>query len=219
MTNSASKYLVYFMTDILSTLCIGYSPKGHPVMLASPVDQLLPISESLVKNVEKTLRKIVQMAIECSLSKFPTLKQAVEAKVVNKIFDTKREQTTQFIRQFLEMQKKSIDQVFAPVPTPHEINLWESYPLKDGKFHPCMTSKTMSHMKGLARKLYSDQMVQEIEGHGHSSTQASFLNYKVSLQHGCILHAYLLAILISVIEPFEHLLELWHSVEKVARNC
>ncbi|XP_078374496.1 uncharacterized protein LOC144658045 [Oculina patagonica] len=157
---------------------IGYSPEGRQVPFQSPVDQLLPISENLVKTVETTLRKIVQRAITCSLDKFPTLKQAVEAKVVNKIFDTKRDQTTQFIKQFLEMQKKSIDQVFAPVPTPGEIHLWESYPMKEGKFHPCMSSKTMNHMKDLAKKLYPDQMVKEIEGRGNVHGQTAFLNYK-----------------------------------------
>ncbi|KAL9971044.1 hypothetical protein ACROYT_G023527 [Oculina patagonica] len=156
----------------------GFSPKGRQVTIQSPVDQLLPISENLVKTVETTLRKIVQRAITCSLDKFPTLKQAVEAKVVNKIFDTKRDQTTQFIKQFLEMQKKSIDQVFAPVPTPGEIHLWESYPMKEGKFHPCMSSKTMNHMKDLAKKLYPEQMVQEIEGRGNVHGQTAFLNYK-----------------------------------------
>lgn len=155
----------------------------------SPVDQLLPISEKLVENVERTLRGIVQRAIENSLSIFPTLKQAVEAKVVNKIFDRKREQTIQFIQQFLEMQKKSIDLVFAPVPTPAEINLWESLPLKDGgiKYHPCMTSKTMKHMKDLAQKLYPQQLVNEIEGYGNSSAHTSFVNHKVSIQLRCLL--------------------------------
>ena len=54
--------------------------------MEAPVDQLLPISETLVNNVEETLRSIVQDAINESLSKFPKLKQAVEAKAVNKIF-------------------------------------------------------------------------------------------------------------------------------------
>ena len=39
----------------------------------SPVDQLIPITEGLVNNVEKTLRAIVQEAINESLSSFPTL--------------------------------------------------------------------------------------------------------------------------------------------------
>ena len=72
-------------------------------LVQSPVDQLIPISTRLVNNVEKTLGTIVQDAINKSLSSFPTLKQVVEAKVVSKIFDTKREQTIQFIQQFLEM--------------------------------------------------------------------------------------------------------------------
>jgi hypothetical protein len=152
------------------------------VPIMSPVDQLLPISEDLVQNVEKTLRNIVQMTIEHNLFKFPTLKQAIEAKVVNKIFDTKRDQTVQFIRQFLEMQKKSIDVVFAPVPTPHEMSLWESYPMKEGKFHPSMTSKMMNHMKDLGKKLYPAQLVNEIEA--HTKVHSPFANYKVRMQHG-----------------------------------
>ena len=164
---------------------IGYESKGRQVKLSSPVDQLLHISQMLVTNVEKTLRAIVQEAIKNSLSKFPTLKQAVETKVVNKIFNMKREQTIQFIQQFLEMQKKSIDVVFTPVPTPAEINHWESVRLKDGgkhHDHPCMTSETMIHMKDLAQKLYPPQLVNEIEGHGNSSAHTSFLNSKVSIQ-------------------------------------
>ena len=173
--------MIFYTADIFSTLCIGYSPKGRPVVFASPVDQLLPISEALVRNVEKTLRGIFQTTIERNLSNFPIFKQVVEAKVV-KSFDIKRDQTIQFIRQFLEMQKKSIDVVFAPFPTPDEINQWESLPFKDGKFHPCMTSKTMNHMKDLAEKLYPWQLVDEIEGRGNSSANASFVNYKVGIQ-------------------------------------
>ena len=173
------------MPDVLSIFWVGYDLKGRPVPFNSPVDQLLPISQTLVQNVEETLRNIVQMTIERSLSKFPTLKQAVEAKVVNKIFDTKRDQTILFIRQFLEMQKKSIDVVFAPVPTPDEIDQWTSQTLTMsnglGKTHPCMTSKTMNHMKDLAEKLYPRQLVNEIEGHGNSSAHTAFVNYKVSI--------------------------------------
>ena len=120
------------------------------------------------------------MTIERSLSKFPTLKQAVEAKVVNKIFDTKRDQTIQFIQQFLEMQKKSIDVVFAPVPTPHEISLWESCLTREGKFHPSMTSKMMSHMKDLGKKLYPDQLVSEMNE--ARSKIHPFANHKVRMQ-------------------------------------
>lgn len=168
------------MTDILSIFWVGYDLKGRPVSFDSPVDQLLPISQTLVQNVEETLRNIVQMTIERSLSKFPTLKQAIEAKVVNKIFDTKRDQTIQFIQQFLEMQKKSIDVVFAPVPTPHEISLWESCLTRDGKFHPSMTSKMMSHMKDLGKKLYPDQLVSEMNE--ARSKIHPFANHKVRMQ-------------------------------------
>ena len=174
---------LYYYYILVCFLFVGYQPKGHKPIL-SPIDQLLPISEELVQNVEKTLRNIVQMTIERSLSKFPTLKKAVEAKVVNNIFDTKRDQTIQFIRQFLEMQKKSIDVVFAPVPTPNEIDQWQSLTLttKEGhsRTHPCLTSKTMNHMKDLAGKLYPQQLVNEIEGRGNSSAHTAFVNYKVS---------------------------------------
>ena len=161
-----------------------YHPEGRKEVL-SPIDQLFPISKELVDNVDTTLRKIVQMTIERCLSKFPTLKRAVEAKVVNKIFGKKREETIKFIRQFLEMQKKSNDVVFAPVPTPDEIGQWKSQTLttKDGlsKTHPCMISTTMNHMEHLAEKLYPRQLVNEIEGHGNSSAHTAFVNYKVSI--------------------------------------
>ena len=135
----------------------------------------MPISKTLVKNVEESLRKIVQSAIDHSLSKFPTLKKAVEAKVVNKIFETKRDQTIQFIRQFLEMQKKSIDMVFAPVPFPDEISTWENckviYQNKTDQTHPCMSSRTMNQMKHLTKKLYPQQMMSEIDS---SDLQGSY---------------------------------------------
>ena len=111
------------------------------------------------------MRDVVQKAIEETFSKFPTLKQAVEAKVVREIFDEKREQTMEFIRQFLEMQKKSTDIVFAPIPTPTEINTWEAVPFKDpSKLHPCTMSKTTSHLKYLAKNLYPEKLLNEIEG-------------------------------------------------------
>ncbi|XP_020630438.1 uncharacterized protein LOC110067452 [Orbicella faveolata] len=164
----------------------GYHQKDRkPVSMASPIDQLFPISKKLVENVQETLRNIVQKTIQRCLSKFPTLKTAVEAKVVNKIFETKRDQTIQFIRQFLEMQKKSIDVVFAPIPTPDEIDQWKSQKLttREGlsKTHPCMTSKTMNHMEHLAEKLYPRHLVTEIEGHGSSSAHTAFVNHKVSI--------------------------------------
>ena len=176
--------LLYIYILIFFNVFTGYHPEGGKP-ISSPVDQLLPISNDLVVNVVKTLRNIVKKTIEQSLSKFPTLKQAVEAKVVDTIFEKKREQTMEFIQQFLEMQKKSIDVVFAPVPTPDEIDQWTSQTLtmKDGlrKTHPCMTSKTMNHMKDLAAKLYPRQLVNEIEGHGNSSAHTAFVNYKVSI--------------------------------------
>ena len=147
-----------------------------PEQVQSPVDQLIPISEALVNNVEQTLRAIVQDAIEKSLSNFPTLKQAVEAKVVSKIFDRKREQTIQFIQQFLAMQKKSTDLVFVAVPFPAELSAWETTPANNGKTHPCMTSGTMSHLKDLAKKLYPGALMEEIE------CRSSRGNYKVSSQ-------------------------------------
>ena len=176
--------LLYNYILVFCNVFTGYHPKGRK-SISSPIDQLLPISKDLVDNVENTLRNIVQKTIERSLSKFPTLKKAVEAKVVNTIFDQKRDQTMKFIQQFLEMQKKSIDLVFAPVPTPDEIDQWKSQTLtmSNGlsKTHPCMTSKTMNHMKDLAAKLYPRQLVNEIEGHGNSSAHTAFVNYKVSI--------------------------------------
>lgn len=174
--------LYYYI--FLVFLRVGYHPKDRKPV-PSPIDQLLPISEELVDNVENALRSIVQKTIDGSLSKFPSLKKAVEAKVVNRIFDTKREQTIKFIRQFLEMQKKSTDVVFAPVPTPDEIDQWKSQTLttREGNKipHPCLTSKTMNHMKDLAEKLYPQQLVNEIEGRGNSSAHTAFVNYKVSI--------------------------------------
>ena len=157
----------------------GTTSKFIDELVQSPVDQLIPISTRLVNNVENTLRRIVQDAINKSLSSFPTLKQAVEAKVVSKIFDTKREQTIQFIQQFLEMQKKSIDDVFAPVPFPDELNSWETTlaynsRTRDSVPHPCNMSRTTSHLKHLAKKLYPKELMEEIEG------QNSRGSYKVS---------------------------------------
>lgn len=148
-------------------------------LVQSPVDQLIPITEGLVNNVEKTLRAIVQEAINESLSSFPTLKQAVELKVVSKIFDTKREETIKFIRQFLAMQKKSIDVVFAAVPFPEELNAWKTTPGYNSKSreaftHPCNMSPTTSHLKYLAEKLYPKELMDEIEGRN------SLGSYKVS---------------------------------------
>ena len=145
-----------------------------PAAVQSPVDQLIPITEGLVDSVEEALREIVQNAIDHSLDKFPSLKQAVEAKVVSKIFDTKQEQTTQFIRQFLEMQRKSIDDVFAPVLFPDELSTWEATTTLQNKTHPCMVSRTMRHLKDLSRKLYPKELIDEIEGRDQLG------NYKVS---------------------------------------
>ena len=177
-----SQHECYFMTGVLSIFWVGYDLQGRPVQIKSPVDQLLPIAKTLVQQVENTLRNIVQMTIERSLSTFPTLKQAVEAKVVYKIFETKRDQTILFIQQFLEMQKKNIDVVFAPVPTPQEMSFWESCLMKDNKLHPSMTSKLMSHMKDLGKKLYPDQLVSE---RNETRSKTSF-NYKVRMQCGII---------------------------------
>ncbi|XP_015749624.1 PREDICTED: uncharacterized protein LOC107329450, partial [Acropora digitifera] len=157
---------------------VSYKGKAsrYPITVEAPVDQLLPISEALVKNVEETLRGIVQDAIDESLSKFPTLKQAVEAKVVNKIFDTKRDQTIEFIKQFLLMQKMSTDVVFAPVPLPNDLNIWDATfvnnSTRERVSHPCMISKTMNHMKYLSSKLYPDDVITDIE-----NTEATS-NYK-----------------------------------------
>ena len=162
--------------------------KTFDELIQSPVDQLIPISTSLVNNVENSLRRIVQDAINKSLSSFPTLKQAVEAKVVSKIFDTKREQTIQFIQQFLEMQKKSIDDVFAPVPFPDELNSWETtlaYNSRthDSVPHPCNMSRTTSHLKYLAKKLYPTELMEEIEGR---NSRGSYKVRPVVSEHTCM---------------------------------
>ena len=132
-----------------------------------------------MNNVEETLRGIVQDAINESLSKFPKLKQAVEAKAVNKIFETKRDQTIEFIKQFLAMQRMSTDDVLAPVPLPDDLRIWEATYVtnrnREVVDHPSMTSKTMSHMKYLSKKLYPADVTGDIKGTGDSG------NYKVCL--------------------------------------
>lgn len=161
----------------MSIFWVGYVSEGLSAQIKSPVDQLLPMAKTLVREVEDILRNIVQMAIERTLSTFPTLKQAVEAKVVYKIFETKRDQTILFIQQFLEMQKKNIDMVFAPVPTPQEMSVWESCLTKDNKVHPSMTSELMIDMKDLGKKLYPHRLVSEIN---ETRSKTSF-NYKVRM--------------------------------------
>ena len=164
------------LNDTYLLVFTGTTSKTIDELVQSPVDQLIPISTRLVNNVEKTLSTIVQDVINKSLSNFPTLKQVVEAKVVSKIFDTKREQTIQFIQQFLEMQKKSIDVVFAAIPFPDDLSSWEAILALNGKTHPCMMSRTMSHMKHLARKLYPSELMEEVEGRNSRG------NYKVRSQ-------------------------------------
>ena len=87
----------------------------------SPVDQLTPICEELVDDVEAKLKEIVQSAVQECLDSFPTLKRAVEHEVVWKIFDKKKVQTIDFIRQFIAMQKKSIDTVAVDIPVPQDV--------------------------------------------------------------------------------------------------
>ena len=134
------------------------------------MDQLLPISVALVNNVEETLREIVQDAINKGLSKFPTLKQVVKAKVVNKIFDTKRAQTIEFIKQFLEMQKTSTDVVLPPIPLPNELHIWDATFVNNSNRervrHPSMISKTMNHVKHLSWKMYPDDITRDIRSAG-----------------------------------------------------
>ena len=157
--------------------------------IKSPVGQLVPISEKLVDDVEKKLQEIVQGAINSTLYKFPTLKQAVETKVVNRIFDRKRDETLGFLHQFHEMQKRSIDVIFAPVPLPQDLASWEAAklsrpaptfhsesPKTEFIAHPSMTSKMMSHMKHLSRKLYPDPLVTEIQNY------TGLVHYKVRLE-------------------------------------
>ena len=134
------------------------------------MDQLLPISEALVNKVEKTLCDIVQDATNKSLSKFPALKKAVKAKVVNKIFDTKRDQTIEFIKQYLEMQKMSTDTVLAPIPLPNELGMWDATLVNNSNrekvSNASMISKTMNQMKQLSSKLYPDDVARDIKSAG-----------------------------------------------------
>ena len=133
------------------------------------MDQLLPMSEALVNNVQKTLCDIVRDATNKSLSEFPALKKVVKAKVVNKIFDTKRDQTIEFIKQFLEMQKMSTDVVFAPVPLPNELDIWYGTLLNNSnrdRVSYAGISKTMDHMKELSPKLYPDDVARAIKSTG-----------------------------------------------------
>ena len=126
-----------------------------------------------MNNVKETLREIVQDAINKGMSKFPTLKQVVKAKVVNKILDTKRAQTIEFIKLFLEMQKMSTDVVLPPVPLPDELDVWDStyvtYSNRERVRHPSMISKTMNHVKHLSPKMYPDDITRDIESAGPSS--------------------------------------------------
>ena len=175
--NDIQIIMIIILIVIMIMMMIYFQAPRYPITVEAPVDQLLPISETLVKNVEETLRGIVQDAINESLFKFPTLKQAVEAKVVNKIFDTKRDQTIEFIKQFLQMQKMSTDIVFAPVPLPNELGVWDATLVTNSNrervSHPSMISKTMNHMKHLSSKLYPDDVITDIESTG------AIGNYKV----------------------------------------
>ena len=79
-----------------------------------------------------------------------------------------------FIQQFIEMQKKSSDKVFAPVPFPDELKTWDSTLLQNRKPHPCMESPMMFHLKSLAEKLYPEGMIKAIERGNNQG------NFKVS---------------------------------------
>ncbi|XP_073240215.1 interferon-induced GTP-binding protein Mx1-like [Porites lutea] len=196
------------------------------IEVKSPVDQLIPITENLVKNVEKTLREIVQGAINENFSKFPTALKVVETNVVNKIFKTKRKQTTEFIQHFIEMQKKSIDRVFAPVPFPDELKIWDSTLLQNRKPHPCMESPMMFHLKCLAAKLYPEGMIKAIErgnNQGNSKdledmkkTKKNVVRYFNEIKMNvcdtvprCILHFFIT----QFVDDFEHALEQEDLVE------
>ncbi|CAH3193860.1 unnamed protein product [Porites evermanni] len=196
------------------------------IEVKSPVDQLIPITENLVKNVEKTLREIVQRAINENFSKFPTALKVVETNVVNKIFKTKRKQTTTFIQHFIEMQKKSIDRVFAPVPFPDELKIWDSTLLQNRKPHPCMESPMMFHLKSLAEKLYPEGMIKDIErGNNQGNfkdledmkkTKKNVVRYFNEIKMNvcdtvprCILHFFIT----QFVDDFEHALEQEDLVE------
>ncbi|XP_067050204.1 uncharacterized protein [Acropora muricata] len=161
--------LLYEKYQGMKTVHVDGKESRPLIPVDAPVDQLLPMSEALVNNVQKTLCDIVRDATNKSLSEFPALKKAVKAKVVNKIFDTKRDQTIEFIKQFLEMQKMSTDVVFAPVPLPNELDIWYGTLLNNSnrdRVSYAGISKTMDHMKELSPKLYPDDVARAIKSTG-----------------------------------------------------
>ena len=113
--------VVVVIAIVIVTVNAGSAPGTSTDRLASPVDQLIPICEDLVDDVEEELKAVVQSAIEECLEFFPTLKRAVETGVVWKIFDKKKVQTIEFIHEFIAMQKKSIDTLAVNVPIPQEM--------------------------------------------------------------------------------------------------
>ncbi|XP_015766392.1 PREDICTED: dynamin-related protein dnm1-like isoform X3 [Acropora digitifera] len=162
--------LLYEKYQGMKTVYVDGKESRSLTPVDAPVDQLLPISEALVNKVEKTLCDIVQDATNKSLSKFPALKKAVKAKVVNKIFDTKRDQTIEFIKQYLEMQKMSTDTVLAPIPLPNELGMWDATLVNNSNrervSNASMISKTMNQMKQLSSKLYPDDVARDIKSAG-----------------------------------------------------
>ena len=143
------------------------SVPSEPRILQSPVDELLPICQKLVKDVEAKLKEIVEGAIEACLATFPSLKLAVKTRSVLQIFETKRSETEVFIKQFVQMQKKSVDHLAVKIPLPDEITQWKSCYVslphsKPATTHPVMNSPMMSQLNHLSQRLYPEEVLEKI---------------------------------------------------------
>ena len=143
------------------------SVPSEPRILQSPVDELLPICQKLVKEVEAKLKEIVGGAIEDCLATFPDLKLAVKTRNILQIFETKRSETEMFIKQFVQMQKKSVDHLAVKIPLPDEITQWKSCYVslphsKPATTHPVMNSPMMSQLNHLSQRLYPEEVLEKI---------------------------------------------------------
>lgn len=168
------------ISHCLNNVSSGQSPFG-PSVLQSPVDELLPICQKLVKEVEAKLKEIVGGAIEDCLATFPDLKLAVKTRNILQIFETKRSETEMFIKQFVQMQKKSVDHLAVRIPLPDEITQWKSCyvslantrsPIATA--HPVMDSPMMSQLNHLSQRLYPKEVLEKID-----KTSLKGLSYRV----------------------------------------
>ena len=149
------------------------------LVLQSPVDKLLPICQKLVKDVEAKLKEIVGGAIEDCLATFPDLKLAVKTRNILQIFETKRSETEVFIKQFVQMQKKSVDHLAVRIPLPDEITQWKSCYVslantRSPTAHPVMDSAMMSQLNHLSQRLYPKEVLEKID-----KTSLKGLSYRV----------------------------------------